>query len=53
MIAKDAFFGSLSTMWAMAKVVIPLMILLQLLRDYKILEKISKKLFQNILYRTT
>jgi len=44
MIAKDAFFGSLSTLWAMAKVVIPLMILLQLLRDYKILEKISKKL---------
>jgi len=44
LIAKDAFFGSMATLWGMAKVVIPLMILLQLLRDYKILEWISKKL---------
>ncbi len=43
-IAKEAFFGSINTLWAMAKVVIPLMILLQLLRDYKILEWLTKKM---------
>lgn len=43
-IIHEAFFGTLSTIWSMAKVVIPLMILIQLMRDYKILEFISNKL---------
>lgn len=44
MIAKDAFFGTLSVIWSMFKVIIPLMIVIQLMRDYKVLELITKKL---------
>ncbi|MCG8483424.1 MAG: nucleoside recognition protein [Clostridia bacterium] len=43
-IAKDAFFGTMSVIWGMFKVIIPLMIVIQIMRDYKALELISKKL---------
>lgn len=43
-ISKEIFFGSLNTILGMAKVVIPLMIIIQLMRDYHILEKLSQKL---------
>lgn len=44
MILKDIFFGAISVMWGMVKVVIPLMIVIQIMRDYKVLENISQKL---------
>ncbi len=41
---KEAVLGSIGTIWGMTKVVIPLMIIIQLMRDYNILEMISNKL---------
>lgn len=43
-IFQEALFGTINTIWNMTKVVIPLMIIIQLMRDYKVLEKISIKL---------
>ncbi len=39
---KDGFFGSLSSVFNMAIIIIPLMVIMEVLRDSKILEKISK-----------
>jgi len=43
-ILKEAVFGSVKIVWGMTKVIVPLMIVIQLMRDYKILEAISNKL---------
>ncbi|AKL94314.1 nucleoside recognition domain-containing protein [Clostridium aceticum] len=41
-ILKEAFLGSINSVYSIAIIVIPIMIVLQLLRDYKILGRIIK-----------
>lgn len=41
---KDSFLGSLSSILSMAKIIIPLMIIMEILKDSNILERISKRL---------
>ena len=41
---KDSTVGSISSILSMAKIIIPLMIAMEILKDVKILEKVSKKL---------
>ncbi len=41
-ILKEGVLGSFSTIYSIAKIVIPLMIILQLARDYKMLDEISR-----------
>ena len=41
---KDSTTGSISSVFSMAKIIIPLMIIMEILKHTKILEKISKKL---------
>jgi hypothetical protein len=41
-VSKEAFFGSLSSVWSIAIVVIPLMIVLQLAKDYRLLDYLSR-----------
>lgn len=41
---KDSTIGSISSILSMAKIIIPLMIAMEILKDVKILEKVSKKL---------
>ena len=41
-IFKEASIGSLSSVWQIAIIVIPLMIIMQLAKDYKILDYISR-----------
>lgn len=41
---KDSTMGSLNSVFSMAKIIIPLMIAMEILKDAEILEKISKKL---------
>ena len=41
---KESFTGSMSSVLLMAKIIIPLMIVMEILKDAKILEMISKKL---------
>lgn len=43
-ILKEGVIGSIFCVLNMAKIVIPLMIVLQIFRDYKILEKVSNRL---------
>lgn len=40
-VLKEAFWGSISSVWTIAVIVIPLMIVLQLARDYKLLDFLS------------
>jgi len=39
---QEAFYGSLSLVWTVVKVVIPIMILLEIVKDLKWLDKISE-----------
>ena len=41
---KESFTGSMSSVLIMAKIIMPLMIVMEILKDAKILEKLSKKL---------
>lgn len=41
---KESAIGSIDSILSMAKIIIPLMIVMEVLKDAKILEKISKKL---------
>ena len=41
---KDSTMGSLNSVFSMAKIIIPLMIAMEILKDAEILEKISKRL---------
>lgn len=41
-ILKEGLLGSFNTIYSIAKIVIPLMIVLQIAKDYKVLDKISK-----------
>jgi len=41
-ILKEGLFGSFNTIYSIAKIVIPLMVALQIAKDYKVLDKISK-----------
>ena len=41
---KDSFLGSLNSILSMAKIIIPLMIIMEILKDSNILERISKRL---------
>ncbi|AOY76233.1 nucleoside recognition domain-containing protein [Clostridium formicaceticum] len=41
-ILKEAFLGSINSVYSIAIIVIPIMVVLQLLRDYKILDKMIK-----------
>lgn len=41
---KDSTIGSLNSVFSMAKIIIPLMIAMEILKDAEILEKISKRL---------
>ena len=41
---KESSLGSINSILNMAKIIIPLMIIMEILKDAKILEKISKKL---------
>ncbi|WP_313758811.1 nucleoside recognition domain-containing protein [Tissierella sp.] len=41
---KDSFMGALGSVITMAKIVIPLMIFMEILKDSKILDKLSRKL---------
>jgi len=41
-ILKEGLFGSFNTIYSIAKIVIPLMVVLQIAKDYKVLDKISK-----------
>ncbi|QQY80391.1 nucleoside recognition protein [Keratinibaculum paraultunense] len=41
---KESTIGSIDSVLSMAKIIIPLMIVMEILKDAKILEKISKKL---------
>ncbi|EOD00570.1 nucleoside recognition domain-containing protein [Caldisalinibacter kiritimatiensis] len=43
-IIKEGLFGSLRSIFTIAKIVIPLMIIMELLKDFKILDKISNLL---------
>jgi len=41
-ILKEGVMGSFNSIYSIAKIVIPLMIILQVAKDYKVLDKISK-----------
>ncbi|SHJ10692.1 Nucleoside recognition [Geosporobacter subterraneus DSM 17957] len=41
-ILQEALFGSIKSVYSIAKIVIPLMIVMELAKDYKVLDKISK-----------
>ncbi|MBU5676800.1 nucleoside recognition protein [Alkaliphilus sp. MSJ-5] len=41
-ILKESVMGSFNSIYSIAKIVIPLMIILQVAKDYKLLDKISK-----------
>ncbi len=41
---KESFTGSLSSIITMGKIIIPLMIVMEILKDSKILDKLSKKM---------
>lgn len=41
-ILKEAAMGSLSSMWGVVKIVIPLMIVIEIVKDLNILDKLSK-----------
>ncbi len=40
-VLKEGFMGSLSSMWGVIKIVIPLMLIIEIIKDLKILDKIS------------
>ncbi|SMP43068.1 nucleoside recognition domain-containing protein [Anoxynatronum buryatiense] len=39
---QEAFFGSLTSVWNIAKVVMPLMIVIQVAKDYRLLDYLSR-----------
>jgi hypothetical protein len=39
---KEAFTGSLSSVWSMARVIIPVMLVMELAKDLKILDRLSQ-----------
>jgi hypothetical protein len=41
-VLKEAFWGSLSSVWTIARIVMPLMIVLQLAKDYRVLDYLSR-----------
>ncbi|KAB3536032.1 nucleoside recognition protein [Alkaliphilus pronyensis] len=41
-ILKEATFGSINSVYSIAIIIIPIMITLQILKDYKVLDKITK-----------
>lgn len=41
-ILKEAFFGSVSSMWGVIKIVVPLMIVIEIIKDLKILDMMYK-----------
>ena len=41
---KESFTGSLNSIITMAKIVIPLMVVMEILKDSNILEKVAEKL---------
>lgn len=41
---KESFLGSMDSVFTMAKIVVPLMIVMEVLKDSNILEKISRAL---------
>lgn len=47
---KESFTGSFSSILTLAKIIIPLMMVMEILKDSKILDKISKKL--NYLFKS-
>ena len=54
---KESFTGSLNSILTMAKIIIPLMVVMEILKDSNILEKLSKKMklisdFFDISYNT-
>lgn len=40
-VLKEGFMGSLSSMWGVIKIVIPLMLIIEIIKDLKILDRIS------------
>lgn len=44
-ILKDGVLGSLLSVWNIARIIIPIMILLQILKDYGLLDKITRKFY--------
>lgn len=41
-ILREALFGSLSSMWGVLKIVIPLMLVIEIIKDLNILDRLSK-----------
>lgn len=41
-VLKEAFWGSLSTVWTIAIIVMPLMVVLQVAKDYRVLDYLSR-----------
>lgn len=41
-ILKEAFLGSMSSMWGVIKIVIPLMLIIEIIKDLKILDRLYK-----------
>lgn len=41
---KESTIGSLNSIWSMAKVIVPLMIIIEFLKNFKVLDKISELL---------